>query len=106
MNDTTAAVPPLVTVNLYLRTQHVEYLEFLAERWETSVSQAFQMIIEKKSSVPIAERARPSQKIRKHLTITKAKLESLDRAAGRGGLERSDAARRLIDEALAKDPNI
>lgn len=92
---------------LTLRTQQIDYLEYLAERDDTNLSRAFGRIIERKIVVqPPTEQARASRKLRKTLTLLPSHLEMIDQMSESLGLPRSDIARRLIDEALAKDSTI
>ena len=90
----------MIRIDLTLRTQQVRYLRQLAGRDDISISQAFRQIIEAYAAPDSLVRRR-SLKERKHVMLGEEHLKSLDELAVREGLTRSDAARRLIDKALA-----
>ena len=91
-----------LTIDLSLRTPHVHYLEYLAEQHGLSVSGAFGFILEQHASLVMLN-YKPPRKRRKHLSIDPKHADILDRLAVRSGLLKADVARRLIDEAMAKD---
>jgi len=93
-----------VPIDLTLRSHHLNYLELLAERHDTNLSRAFGMLVEEKMTELAADRPQPPRKARMHMTFIVYHLEMLDQLAERLGLCRSEAARRLIDDALARDP--
>lgn len=90
------------TIDLSLRTPHVHYLEYLAEQHGLSVSGAFGLILEKHTSLTLLS-YKPPRKEKKHLLIDPRHAEILERLAVRSGLFKADIARRLIDEAMARD---
>lgn len=98
--------PRAIAVDLTLRTQQVEYLEYLSDRDESSLSYAMAKIIAKAKLVIVLEQGRPAQKIRKHLTLSEAHVGFIDRLAVTWGIPRNDVARRLIDAALATDKKL
>ncbi len=95
-----------VSIELALRTQHVDYIEYLAERDDTNFSRAFGALLEAKIQPSPDKRSKPPRKIRKRMMFIAYHLELLDQLSEKLGLSRSDTARRIIDEALAKDPTI
>jgi hypothetical protein len=96
-----------IPIEFSFRTQHVEYLTLLAERWETSISDAFRTLVDKKIAAAANEPARPpSKQITKHLTVSAKHLQFIDGMAGQTGLSRSDVARRLINEMLERDKSV
>lgn len=92
-----------VPIDLTLRSQHIQYLEYIAERDEIPLSRALGTLIERKMSVASPAASRAPRKVDKHVTVLSSHLAWLDRLAARLGIQRSDAVRRLIDEALTKD---
>ena len=92
-------------VDVRLRTDRVQYLEYRAQRDEISLSQALESIIDAHAPLPTPRAlTRPGRIERKHLTIDGARLAVIDRLALEWGLMRSDVAARLIDEARQDDP--
>jgi hypothetical protein len=96
----------LIDVDLTLRTQQADYLEYLADRDETNEAVAFRRILDKRMASQSGIPPSPPQKVRKHYTVMGYHLEFIDRMAAWWGLPRSDVVRRLIDEALSKDTTI
>lgn len=86
----------------YLRTQHVHYLEFLAEQLGVSLSGAFGSVIEKHGAIVLTSYL-PPRKETKHFRIEPRHAELISRIAMRQGLPKADIARRLIEEAMAQD---
>ena len=94
--------PLFVRVNIKLRTSQAEYLAYLADRDETSLSRAFGVLVE--AFGVIAAVRKPVMKRQFLFLATPAQLSVLDGLAAAHGLSRSDTARRLIDAAQADDP--
>ncbi len=93
------------TIDISLRTPHVHYLEYLAEQQGLSVSGAFGFIVEKHAALALLT-YKPPRKEKKHLLIEPRHADILDKLAIRSGLFKADIARRLIDEAMAKDVDV
>lgn len=93
-------------MDFVLRTQQIQYLEYLAERADISISEAFGRVIERSLEAIRIEASQPAQKIRKHLTVEHAHIAFIDSLAIKWGLPRSDVARRVIDMALAEDQTV
>lgn len=96
----------IAAVDLTLRTQQIVYLEYLSERDDSPLSHALGKIIDKAMLVIVLEQGRPTRKVRKHFSMSPAHVAFIDRLSVKWGIPRSDVARRLIDEALAKDPGL
>ena len=94
----------LPRIHIKLRTSQAEYLAFIAQREEMSLSRVFGAVIDHYGA-PIVL-GRPARKREHYIVITAANLAVLDRLAAGWGLTRSDAARRLIDAARAEDPEM
>jgi len=103
VNDV-AEQSPKSYIDVYLRTQHVEYIEQVAREEDTSFSAAFAIVLQR-----YAEALRPSpgrvtrrltRKARKHLPIDPEHLAMLDGLAVQHGVSRSDISRRLIGEVI------
>ncbi len=95
-----------MTTDLTLRTQHVQYLEYIADRDDIPLSHALEKVLADAAAGDAPPNGRRTVKIRKHFSIAVAHVTFLDTMAARLGLWRSDVARRLIDEARAKDQTI
>lgn len=91
------------TVDLLLRSRQADYLRYVAERDEVSLSGALAAILDAHVESAAAAQ-RPERKVRVHFYIDPAHLAVLDMLATTWGLMRSDAARRLLDSARANDP--
>jgi hypothetical protein len=90
------------TIDVHLRTQHVEYLNLIAEREEKSISRAFAMIVERYAEI-VAVTYKSARKASKHLSVSPEHLSILDGRAAMAGLSRSELSRRLIDAAIIDD---
>jgi hypothetical protein len=93
-------------IDLTLRTQQLQYLEYLAERDELPLSRALARIIDRCAEVPWSHPVNPTKKARKHFFLAPKHIALLDQLSVIWGLPRSDVARRLIDEALEKDTTL
>jgi hypothetical protein len=92
-------------IQLTLRTNQVTYLEYLCERGRITIHQAFEQVIGAHRSDE-TQANRPPRKERVDVWLSNDSLNFLDLLAARAGLERSDMARRLIDETQAADPRL
>lgn len=93
----------VIDVDLTLRTQQIQYLEYLCDRDDVPIGGALGLIIDEFSSKGIPQRTRPARKVRKHVLIQKAHLVVIDQLSVLRGLTRSEIVRRLIDAALSRD---
>jgi hypothetical protein len=93
-------------LDLTLRSRQVQYLEYIAERDDLPLSHALEKVLSCAMSAEAPETSRRTVKIRKHFSLGVVHIEFLDTLAARLGLLRSDVARRLIDEARAKNQTI
>ena len=95
---------PGVRVDFLVRSQHVEYLEYVAERDQVSLSAALTTVLDE-NLIGFSRPAggRRSGKERLHLYIPAHHLALLDRLAVMTGLSRTDAAMRVIEAALQSD---
>ena len=89
-------------VEIGLRSQHIHYLEYLAEQNGVSLSVAFSQIISRYAVTSSATR-KPPRKRRQDVVLDSRHVALLDRLALEQGLFRADVARRLIDAAIAED---
>jgi hypothetical protein len=87
------------TIDVHLRTQHVEYLSYIAGRDEVSVSRAFASVVEQYAEI-VAVTYKSARKASKHLSVGPDHLRILDGRAAVAGLSRSEMSRRLIDAAI------
>ena len=87
---------------MHLRTPHVHYLEYLAEQLGVSLSGAFGSVVEKHAVLALIS-YKPPRKERRHLSIEPEHAVALARLANQQGLCKADAARRLIEQAMALD---
>lgn len=93
-------------VTVRLLTPQRNYLEYVAERDEISLSRSLGLIIEGHGLGMRAHGRLPVRKTPINFVINLPHLAILDQLAGQWGLTRSDVARRLIDGALKADPHI
>ena len=95
---------PVVRLDLRMRSQHVEYLAYIAERDDVSVTRALTVILEENligfQRPPSTQR---SQKARVHLCVSEHHLALLDRLAVITGRTRTEAAMRVIEAAYEND---
>jgi hypothetical protein len=95
-----------VRVNLYLRSRQIQYLEYLAERHECALSHAVGRIVGRARQTTDLEVGRPAQKECRHFSLDQTHIGFIDLLAAKWGVNRSEVARRLIDDALARDQSI
>jgi hypothetical protein len=91
----------LRTIDVLLRTHQHSWLRGVARRDEVSISKVFGGLIEALAPQPIGRA--PTKEYRAHVVITGANLLALERRAVEAGINRSEMARRMIDEALLAD---
>lgn len=88
---------------LSLRTQHTNYLEYIAQRDEIPISHVVARIVTENASV-LDPGVKPSRQDDRHITIEQEKLAILDGLVVVLGMGRSEIMRRLIDKAMSEDP--
>jgi hypothetical protein len=93
-------------IQLTLRTGHVTYLEYLAERGKMTIHDAIEGLLIQQAPTVCAQSFPPPRKELIHVWLSFEALAVLDKKAIQAGLERSDIARRLIDETQSHDPTI
>jgi len=93
-------------LTLCLRTQQVDYLEYIAERDDIPLSRAFWSVLDRHAEIAQLRPRRPSQKAMKHLTLDDPHRAILERLSVRFGIPLVEVSRRVIDEALASDGTI
>jgi hypothetical protein len=93
-------------IQLTLRTGQLTYLEYLAERSRITVHHALDLLLLERRKIDSLEAGIPPRKERIDVWLSTEALSFLDQAAVRFGLERSDIARRLIDETQSRDTTI
>lgn len=98
--------PKFQGVEFILRTQQADYLRYIADRDSTTLSAAFGAIVENYRSRQMPLQARSPQKIRTQLYVATIDRDFLDGLAIVLGVYRSDVARRLIDDAVARDDTV
>lgn len=104
MSDAEAISEPKGHLDLFLRSNQVSYLRYLAEREDASLSAMLGLIIAACADGEGVVNPQHNRQIRLHLSIDGGHLAMLDLLATRWGLRRSDAVRRLVDSARANDP--
>lgn len=92
-------------IRLTLRTNHLTYLEYIADRDRSTVHDAMNKVIDGFSGANDTTAQRP-KKACVDVVLKIEMLDILDRLSAQNGLERSDMARRLIDETQARDQTI
>lgn len=97
---------PATRTHIDLRTRQVQYLEYIAERDDISISHAMQKVIESAIDKIYVDPPLNAQKIRLHLTVAPKCDTYLKLLASRWGIRKSDVARRLIDDAAARDQTV
>ena len=91
----------MLRLDVVLRTHQHTWLRGVADRQDTSISRVFGTLIESRPA-PMRSRSPPKES-RAHVVILPHHLAMLDRLAIEAGVNRSEMARRLIDEALTQD---
>ena len=94
----------VVELDLRMRSLHVEYLEYVAERDDVSLSHALTLILDEKLATYAPASVRRSEKARVHLCVPERCLAILDRLALETGRSRTEAAMRVIETARENDP--
>lgn len=84
------------SITLHLRTRQSRFLGEVARQKQVSLSKAFSEVLAGYAEPESASRR--DYKHRTHLVVEPANLAMLDRLALSWGLNRSDVARRIIDE--------
>ena len=97
-----AAQPQPVDLDLTLRSRHVEYLRYVADRDSVPVSHVLCAILNRALERSLVEHV--SRKSRVHVVVNALHLAHIDRMALSLGVYRSEVVRQLIDEALAEEP--
>lgn len=90
-------------INVLLRSQQMDYLEYLAERDDTSIGKALGDLIEQHAPPEITTRPQ-GRMVTLHIWVRDDRLAVLDRLVAHWGLSRSDITRRIIDVAAEIDP--
>lgn len=91
---------PRVWVDLTLRSDHADYLEYIADRDSLLLSHALEAVLDevaqRLSQVP---QRRPNRKRRVHVSIAKSRLLLVDLLVVKWGIKRSQVVMRLVDMA-------
>lgn len=94
------------TVHVTLLSHHEEYLRRKADIIGASISSVLGTIIETSAPDNRDGPARVSRKKTRHVCLSEAQVDILNRFANRSGRRRSEAMRKLIDAAqLAESKN-
>lgn len=93
-------------MDVALRTQHVDYLEYLAERDGITLSHAFSLVLEAFKIAARTRRKPPNKRADKHFSLGDEHHAFLQRLSVDWGVSQSEVARRLIDGAIQQDPDI
>ena len=90
-------------VDINLRSHQANYLEYLAERDETSASAALRVLLETYGNALLRAPRIPPRKIRKNVTLKQVHMDILGALGLQWGVKRAEATRRLLDEARRMD---
>lgn len=93
-------------IQLTLRTGQLTYLEYLAEQSRITIHDALNILLMAQHKIETAAANIPPRKERINVWLSPEALLLLDQSAVRSGLERSDIARRLIDDTQSRDTTI
>lgn len=93
-------------LDIYLRSQQANYLEYMAERDESSLSAAFASILETYGNAARYQTRAPTRKVRKHIILRPLHMSILDALVLQWGIRRAEVARALLDEARRQDKTI
>ena len=93
-------------VHIDLRTRQSQYLEYLAERDDSTLSRALETVIESAIKRLYVDPPMNAQKLRIHFTMSLKCIDYINLLASRWGLPRNDVVRRLIDDAAACDTTV
>lgn len=92
-------------IRLTLRTSHLTYLEYVADRDRVTVHDALNKVIEGFTGANDIAEQRP-KKACVNVVLKTEMLDILDRLSAQNGLERSDMARRIIDDTQSRDTTL
>lgn len=93
-------------IDLTLRTPQVEYLQYLANWGDASLSDVFGSILERHALTVDPARIKAAKRERKHFAIHPDHAAAIDRLTVQWGVSKSEVARRLIDMELARERQI
>jgi hypothetical protein len=101
---TKAAKDPRVLVDLTVRTPHLDYLAYIADRDSLMLSHAFEAVLaEAAQYVTLPEKPRRVRKERLHVSIGRSWADYITALTRLWGVPRSEVARRLIDMARTRE---
>lgn len=88
-----------VKVRIRLLNYHVDYLEYVADQDDLTMSKVVADILDAFEEFHPPKHTMPTQKDRVNITLSLTHDQLLDRLSARWGVSRSEVARRLIDRA-------